>query len=166
MILVTLNISNSWKENLKFWPLWVVMSWRFRKDVSYTNLQARDPSFFLKVSELGGGFKDFVFSPWGNDPTWLCFQVGWNHQLENIQTHLPATKTTLKGEEHKYNLQSLTLTSLAMVMVMENDPSQHGRMQASLSPNFLEFWAGSERASWKTNLSKQKLPWLLWLNWV
>ena len=37
-------------------------------------------------AKLGGGFKYFLFSPlWGRFPFWLIFfQLGWNHQSENM----------------------------------------------------------------------------------
>ena len=90
LMLVTPNISNSWQQQKLevSTPLGCNVVNCLRKDVSYTSLQTRGPSSsFLRVSDLGGGFvnHDFVvFSPWGNDPTWLAhmFQLGgWNHQL-------------------------------------------------------------------------------------
>ena len=71
LILVTPNISTSWQQQK------LEVSTRFgcnvvdclRKDVSYTSLQTRGPTYsfisFLRVSDLGGGFLTTIlyFSP-------------------------------------------------------------------------------------------------------
>ncbi len=69
------------------------------------------------VSWLGGGFKYFLFSPLPGEMIQFdysnIFQMGWNHQLDDVSCELSCLKTSCCGKRCRWILLILQYTKIA-----------------------------------------------------